>query len=191
MGDTGFVGDGGAILALDCGEFSQINLTNDTIAGNTASGIGGGYYGTFCGGGGPNKREQAGGHAGCDTPRRGAVTNSSSTPSTPTRLTEAAAATSTRPTTPREPAQTIIAGGMSSGSPTTNCSFTDGGTLNSLGYNLIDDTTCGTAGTGDIIDQPAKSARSAPTVDRLTPSCRRRPARRWAACPRVCARAPG
>ena len=38
----------------------------------------------------------------------------------------------------------IVANGVSGGVEGDNCTFTDGGTLTSQGYNLIDDSTCGT-----------------------------------------------
>jgi hypothetical protein len=47
--------------------------------------------------------------------------------------------------------ESIVAGGVSETSPD-NCSVS-GGSLQSSGYNLIDDTSCGTPGTGDIVGQ--------------------------------------
>ena len=44
--------------------------------------------------------------------------------------------------------ESIVAGGVAGSGPS-DCS----GSLDSLGYNLIDDTTCGTPGTGDIVGQ--------------------------------------
>ena len=48
-------------------------------------------------------------------------------------------------------AETIIADGVGGPIVGNNCTFTDGGTLNSGGYNLIDDSTCGTPAATDII----------------------------------------
>jgi len=47
--------------------------------------------------------------------------------------------------------ESIVAGGVAGGSAS-NC-FVSGGSLNSLGYNLIDDTSCGTPATSDIVGQ--------------------------------------
>jgi hypothetical protein len=51
-------------------------------------------------------------------------------------------------------AETIIADAVA-GATTTNCTLTGTGTFVSGGYNLIDDTTCGTAASTDI-NQPAQ-----------------------------------
>jgi hypothetical protein len=48
-------------------------------------------------------------------------------------------------------AETIVANGVVNSAPTTNCFLNSNSS--SAGYNLIDDTTCGTPGTGDIIGQ--------------------------------------
>jgi hypothetical protein len=50
-------------------------------------------------------------------------------------------------------AQTIIANGSASGGPNTNCEFTGPGSVTSQGYNLIDNTNCGTPAATDIIGQ--------------------------------------
>ncbi len=47
--------------------------------------------------------------------------------------------------------ESIVAGGFSNGSAS-NC-LVAGGTLHSAGYNVIDDTSCGTPGPGDIAGQ--------------------------------------
>jgi hypothetical protein len=52
--------------------------------------------------------------------------------------------------------ESIVANGVSNGVEGDNCTFTDGGTIDSLGYNVIDDNTCGTPGTGDVIGQGAQ-----------------------------------
>ena len=47
--------------------------------------------------------------------------------------------------------ESIVAGGLSSGN-VSNCLVT-GGTLHSAGYNLMDDTSCGAPGPGDVVGQ--------------------------------------
>ena len=164
-----FAGDGGGILAESCeGQDNQINLTNDTIAGNTASVFGGGYYSTDCLVLGPNQPLPS---RLRHPTSRAAVTNFVfDTINANTSDGGGGGNINTTDDSTLNAAQTIIAGGVSSGSPTTNCSFTDGGTLNSLGYNLIDDTTCGTAGTATSSTSPRIWARSATTAARPTPS---------------------
>ena len=46
--------------------------------------------------------------------------------------------------------ESIVAGGVAGSGL---IGLLSGGSLDSLGYNLIDDTTCGTPGTGDIVGQ--------------------------------------
>ena len=48
---------------------------------------------------------------------------------------------------------TIVSNGIVGTSPTTNCSAVAGATIASAGYNLIDDSTCGTPAGTDIIGQ--------------------------------------
>ncbi len=47
--------------------------------------------------------------------------------------------------------ESIVAGGMSGGAQN-NC-FVSGGSLHSVGHNLIDDSSCGAPGAGDIVGQ--------------------------------------
>jgi hypothetical protein len=68
--------------------------------------------------------------------------------------------------------ESIVAGGVAGGSPE-NCSVS-GGSLHSLAYNLIDDTSCGTPATGDIIGQSPQlgglAANGGPTLTQLPAS---------------------
>jgi hypothetical protein len=153
IGQTTFLGDGGGILSVDC---NQINLTNDTIAGNTATALGGGYYGTECN---PEK-------FGPNQPaaKSAATPHIVAQPTTNFLFDTIDANTSgegggnlnTNDTSTLNASETIIADGVSGGVEGDNCTFTSGGTVTSLGYNLIDDTTCGTPDSTDIIGQPAQ-----------------------------------
>ena len=73
--------------------------------------------------------------------------------------------------------ESIVAGGVAGGGPS-NCS----GSLASLGYNLIDDTSCGTPGTGDIVGQSPQLGTLAnnggPTLTQLPGSSQPRRERR-------------
>jgi hypothetical protein len=155
-GTTVLLGDGGGILAMSCEGFdNQINLTNDTIAGNVANGLGGGYFGTVCPLLlGPNQ----------PAAKLHATSNVAVQPVTNFLFDTIDANTSgtgggninTSDDSTLEAAETIIADGVSGGIVGTNCTFTNDGTLTSGGYNLIDDSTCGTAAATDIIGQPAQ-----------------------------------
>ncbi|HWD54918.1 MAG TPA: choice-of-anchor Q domain-containing protein, partial [Acidimicrobiales bacterium] len=156
IGVTSFVGDGAGILADGC---NQINLTNDTIASNTASILGGGYFGGNCffNTAGPNKPGAK--------PTTSAATSHVVAPPTTNFLFDTIDANTsgsgggninTSDESILNAAETIVADGVSGEVVGTNCTFGDGGTLTSGGYNLIDDTTCGTPATGDIIGQPAQ-----------------------------------
>ena len=66
----------------------------------------------------------------------------------------------------------IVANGVSGGVEADNCTFSGGGTLNlALGYNLIDDTTCGTPGTGDIIGKNPQLGALGGNGGPTRPSC--------------------
>ncbi len=111
----------------------SITLTNDTITGNTAVN-GGGYYG-----------------AGCTAPT---VTTAFTfdTVSGNTATNNAGAGNiqiidASRLTL----AESIVANGSASGGAATNCAVSGGGSLTSGGYNLIDNTNCGSPAAGDII----------------------------------------
>ncbi len=165
------LGDGGGILALEqCdADFNQINLTNDTIAGNTAGVVGGGYYGTNSCVGGPE--HPASSHATAHVTAAPPVTDFQFDTIDANSSGEGGGNINTTDDSTLDASQTIIADGVSNGSPTTNCSFTNGSTLTSRGYNLIDDSTCGTPGTGDIIGQSpqlgALGANGGPTNTEL------------------------
>jgi hypothetical protein len=135
VGASAVLGDGGGILSLGC---NAIALTNDTIANNLASLNGGAYYGTAC----------------AESPTVTTAFNFDTiTGNTALDGTTGAGNIQTVDDSSLTTANTIIAGGISGTSPTTNCSFTGPGSFTSLGHNLIDDTTCGTPAAGDIIGQ--------------------------------------
>ena len=133
IGITEFVGDGGGIVSDFC---NPLTLTNDTIADNSAPLLGGGYFGTAC-------------------------TDPSSDNSTAflfdtisgNSAGEGGGNINTDDESTLDIGNSIVANGVSGGVEGDNCTFSDGGTLTSHGYNLIDDSTCGTPGTGDIIGQ--------------------------------------
>ena len=133
IGITEFVGDGGGIVSDFC---NPLTLTNDTIVNNSATLLGGAYFGTACSEPSSddsttflfdtisgNSAGEGGGNINTDDQSLLDIGNS------------------------------IVANGVSGGVEGDNCTFTGGGTLTSQGYNLIDDSTCGTPGTGDIIGQ--------------------------------------
>ena len=118
----------GAGLALSDG---TTTLTNDTISGNSGTGVGGGIaadatvtdltFDTIAG----NSTTAAGG--GGNLALQGAAT---------VHLGES-----------------VVAGGLAGGSPS-DCS-SSGGAPDSSGYNVIDDATCGAPATGDVVGQSA------------------------------------
>jgi hypothetical protein len=147
------LGDGGGILSFEC---NAIALTNDTIANNLASANGGGYYGVSC----------------AESPTVTTAFNFDTiTGNTALDGTTGAGNIQRVDDSTLTTANSIIAGGISGTSPTTNCAFSGPGSFTSLGYNLIDDTTCGTPGTGDIIGQSpqlgALGANGGPTNTEL------------------------
>jgi hypothetical protein len=152
IGVTEFVGDGGGIVSDFC---NPLTLTDDTIANNSASLLGGGYFGTACT------------TVSLDRPATAGPATSHVEPSSAdtTFLFDTIAGNSagegggninTDDESTLAIGESIVANGVSGGVEGDNCTFTDGGTLTSLGYNLIDDSTCGTPGTGDIIGQGAQ-----------------------------------
>jgi hypothetical protein len=154
-------GSGGGIASFDC---NPITLTNDTVADNSATAEGGGYYGEACGDvGGPEQPAALRSHAERSNAEPSATTtltfdtlsgNSTGDPSGGgnIQLFEDDSTISL--------AQTIVADGIVGTLPTTNCEINEAdegtGSITSAGYNLIDDNTCGTPGTGDIIGQGAQ-----------------------------------
>ena len=136
IGVTEFVGDGGGIVSDFC---NPLTLTNDTIANNSATLLGGAYFGTAC-----------------DTVPTGADTTFLFDTVSGNSAGEGGGNINTDDESTLAIGESIVANGVSGGVDGDNCTFTDGGTLRSLGYNLIDDSTCGTPGTGDIIGQGAQ-----------------------------------
>ena len=158
VGTSGFLGDGGGILSGGC---NQMTLTNDTIASNTAPNMGGGYFGIGCGSL-PVFRTDTG-----STPHRTGASPRKVTPHIETsgrtsfQFDTMAGNTQgnsvgggnivTTDASTLTMANSIVAYGVVNTSPTTNCDFTGSGTLTSGGYNLVDDSTCGTPAGTDII----------------------------------------
>ena len=166
VGESEYFGDGGGIASVDC---SQLSLTNDTVSGNEAFNGGGGYYGDCDLSGGPeqpsvkqpqvaqaNKAHVHGNLTEADL----STAFLFDTVSDNTALDDNSAAVGGNVQLDNEAfatmGETIVAGGIVGTSPTTNCEIGPDASFTSLGYNLIDDTTCGTPGTGDIIGQGAQ-----------------------------------
>ncbi len=151
IGITEFVGDGGGIVSAYC---VPLTLTNDTIVENTATLLGGGYFGTGCD---DEEALPAGDTAHTSTPH--VVEEGTSflfdTISGNTAG-EGGGNINTNDESTLTMGESIVANGISNGIEDTNCTFTGGGTLTSLGYNLIDDSTCGTPASTDIIGQGAQ-----------------------------------
>jgi hypothetical protein len=154
VGDV-LLGDGGGIVSQGC---NGITLANDTIASNTATNGGGGYMGLDCGPEIPAVlHSQRVAHADRTEPTTATTAFLFDT------VTGNAAGSGGGGNiqlfdddSTVSLAETIVAGGIVGSSPTTNCAVdTDGytGSITSAGYNLIDDSTCGTAASTDIIGQ--------------------------------------
>ncbi len=152
VGTSPFLGDGGGVTSDGC---SNLNLTNDTITGNSVANQGGGYLGIGCGNtAGPeaSARAQHGHQVQPHITDSGSTTFLFDTISSNSQGNSVGGgnivlddnSTSTM-------ANSIVAYGVVNTSPTTNCGFLGGTSLTSLGYNLIDDTTCGTPAGTDII----------------------------------------
>ena len=133
IGITEFVGDGGGIVSDFC---NPLTLTNDTIANNSAPLLGGGYFGTAC-------SDTSSGYS--TTFLFDTISGNSAG--------EGGGNINTDDESTLDIGNSIVANGVSGGVEADNCTFSDGGALTSHGYNLIDDSTCGTPGTGDIIGQ--------------------------------------
>ncbi|HXB37052.1 MAG TPA: choice-of-anchor Q domain-containing protein, partial [Acidimicrobiales bacterium] len=136
VGFTALLGDGGGILDSFC---NTLVLTNDTIVNNLAggSGRGGGYEAEGCGtAGSPNTTFLFDTVADNSTGKSTGGGNIQLSDSSTVTL-----------------ADTIVAGGIVSGNAGANCAIDSGalGTITSLGYNLIGDSTCGTAAATDVI----------------------------------------
>ncbi|HEY1652076.1 MAG TPA: choice-of-anchor Q domain-containing protein, partial [Acidimicrobiales bacterium] len=177
VGESPFFGDGGGLTSAGC---NSIVLTDDTITGNSAWSGGGGYYGDECfpETDGPNQPSVAQRSHGIES--HALAENSGSTAFLFDTITDNSAGDANGGGNIQQEdastitiGETIMAGGIVASSPTTNCEINtdDGATFTSLGYNLIDDTTCGTPGTGDIIGQDpqlgALGANGGPTQTQL------------------------
>jgi hypothetical protein len=169
-------GDGGGLLNDGSGGCNPVTFVNDTIAGNSAAADGGGYLAINCGeeeGGAVKAAGGAGSVGGAGTAGAALVPHVTPTAAATFQFDTVAGNSAGdsagggniqvgTPDNPDDSAVTlqdsIVADGIVGGTPTTNCEINDGGTgtITSLGYNLIDDTTCGTAAAGDIIGQGAQ-----------------------------------
>ncbi len=126
--------DGGGIEAfappMTC---NAITLTNDTITANTAVN-GGGYYG-----------------AGCTAPTVTTALKFDTISANTATNNAGAGNIETIDASKLTLADSIVANGSASGGAATNCLVTGPGTLTSGGYNLIDNTNCGSPAATDII----------------------------------------
>jgi hypothetical protein len=134
------LGDGGGILDSLC---NTLVLTNDTIVNNVAGGHGrgGGYEGEGCDTPGVNTAflfDTVAGNTAGDSSGGGNI-----------QLSDSSSVTL---------GETIVAGGVVDATPGTNCAIDNGAsaTFTSKGYNLIDDSTCGTPAGTDVIGQGAE-----------------------------------
>ncbi len=134
IGATSYLGDGGGILSNYC---QNMAFTNDTITGNSAPNLGGGFFSTDC--------SQP---SGISTTFEFDTISGNTSGSGGGNI-------STDDLSELGIAKSIVANGVSGGVAGTNCTFSDGGTLTSQGYNLIDDSTCGTPAATDIIGKSA------------------------------------
>ena len=125
--------DGGGIEAFAPSTCDLITLTNDTITGNTAVN-GGGYYG-----------------AGCTSPTVATAFQFDTISGNTATNNAGAGNIQTIDGSALTLADSIVANGSASGGAATNCLLTGGGSLTSGGYNLIDNTNCGTPAATDII----------------------------------------
>lgn len=160
IGVTSFVGDGGGILSYFC---QDITLTNDTITGNSAPNAGGGYYSQNCGlVAGSNLPPGTTSH----DEQKPASQPHSAPGSTSAFLFDTFDSNSAGDANGGGNIQqdddtaitiqnTIVANGITGGAAGRNCEIDTaaGAVFTSLGYNLVDDTTCGTPAATDIIGQ--------------------------------------
>ena len=193
------LGEGGAFVNDGC---NPVTFVNDTIANNSADVEGGGYLGTDCGTELPVFRaNEASGAAAAGAPSGHVRTPHVTATATAVMQFDTVAGNANgsgggggniQLGTTNYPddstltlAETIVANGIVGASPTTNCAVDTGATLTSLGYNLVDDSTCGTAAATDIIGKNpqlgALANNGGPTQDRAAgqrqPGRRRRPRR--------------
>ncbi len=160
VGESPFLGNGGGLLVCTG---NDLTLTNDTISSNTANNLGGGYYGTDCDFGGPvqpsvgKARERAHNltpHAPVEEAEVTAFLfdtingNAEGDPG--------GANIQTVDDSTLTLGESIVAGGTTDGGAGPNCDIGGDSSLTSGGYNVIDDSSCGTPGTGDVIGQAAQ-----------------------------------
>ena len=160
------LGEGGAFVNDGC---NPVTFVNDTIANNSADVEGGGYLGTDCGREAPGLRanEASSGAGGGGAPSGQVRTPHQADTATAVMQFDTVAGNSTGggdgggniqlgtndypDASTLTMAETIVANGVVGTSPTTNCAFDTGAAITSGGYNLVDDSTCGTPAGTDII----------------------------------------
>ena len=135
IGVTSYLGDGGGILSDYC---QDIDLTNDTVTANSAPNLGGGFFSTNC--------SQP---SGITTAFEFDTISGNTSGSGGGNI-------STNDLSELGIGESIVANGVSAGVAGTNCTFSGGGSITSAGYNLIDDSTCGTPAATDIIGKSAQ-----------------------------------
>ena len=152
----GVAGQGAGIAALD----GNWQVINSTITGNA------GTAGTEVDGGGAFISNAAGGTSLTSTWKFDTITGNTATNANGGGNIAVQSATTV------DLGESIVAGGVAGGAAE-NCSVS-GGSLHSLGYNLIDDTSCGPAATGDIVGLSpqlgALAANGGPTLTQLPAS---------------------
>jgi predicted outer membrane repeat protein len=153
--DAYLPGYGGGILSDGC---NDISMTNDTVASNQASEYGGGYDAADCYPG--EEPEAVHAHQASAASRAHDATGDDTTGATLLYNTFAgntAGNAGAGNNIEQDDESTVtLTNGIVADGPPQNCYIAEGATFNSGGYNLIDDSTCGTSATGDIIGQPAQ-----------------------------------
>ncbi len=157
VGNSSFLGDGGGVTSEGC---NALNLTNDTITGNRVANQGSGYLGIVCGlvagPESPSVRTVHGHQAQSHIDETPSTHFQFDTISSNTQANSVGGANIfTTDDSTVTLADSIVASGVADTSPM-NCDFTGSGTFTSLGYNLIDDSTCGTPAGTDIIGKSAQ-----------------------------------
>ncbi len=173
VGTSPFIADGGGVTSIGC---NDLNLINDTITGNRVSNDGGGYLGVGCGlSGGPQASVRTAHLKQPHITTTGATRflfdtidgNTTGDSNGGGNIQLGSTNVGDHSTVTLQ--NTIVSNGIVGTSPTTNCAADPGSTIASAGYNLIDDSTCGTPAGTDIIGQNPSWARSATTGARPRP----------------------